>query len=282
MPQTSSAGMLHQHEGPTDRFRYEEGNLRIQKKLTQRGAAPRLPKMGDSIMARSGLLTRVAMALLLSAFAMLTWDTPATAGPVSPYYIESVNTKTLYRVEGSSVAASSTTYCNHCESAIAVAGDVRSIGAFAPNIGGLYGLNTTQSGTTYTFPFSADLRYHFVDGTTNGSRNFSTTPTYNSNFDRVGTTVFSFDRTWADAVALFSLPANYDITGITFGPGNGSLWLQGTYQTLNSTTVSFIDDFVMDATDLGGFDDSAVSSFGHALAMDYADGTLWSIYGPGS
>lgn len=226
----------------------------------------------------NGLL-RVGFALLPACLAIVSHGDAARAGPVSPYFIESSNTKTLYRVEGSSVVASSTTYCNHCESAIAVVRDVRSIGV----IGGLYGLNTAQQGITYPFPFNPALQYRFVDGTTNGLRNFSTTPTIDSNFNPAGPTVFSFDRVWADPVALFSMPANYFIDGITYDPSNGSLWLQGSYQSLAGTRVYFVDDFAMDGTDLGGFDDSAPTGFGgHALAMDYADGTLWSIYGPGS
>ena len=106
--------------------------------------------------------------------------------------------------------------------------------------------------------------------------------TQDANFNDAGVAVYPFDRAWQGPVALFGLSSAYTVNGVAFDPSNNSLWLQGASQ-FDTGTSHFVADDTMDGTLRSSCDDSSLDGFGgHALAMRDADGTLWSIYGPGS
>jgi hypothetical protein len=188
------------------------------------------------------------------------------AGPVSTMYLTSWSSKSLYTVQGNDVTGAAPTYCNHCEQAIAVSGDVRTTGKF-DGFGGRYNLDLSQTGTTYVPSSFLGL----TDGATDGHRNYG-----------VGSAaVYAFDRDWGNPTVLFQLADGVLAEGITFDPTNQSLWLQGTVTTQGSpnqapTTTSVLQNYDMAGLLLSSVDDLG----GGALAMDYADGTLWVVRGP--
>ncbi|MEO6277414.1 hypothetical protein [Roseateles sp.] len=206
-----------------------------------------------------------AVALLAFAATAAMWA-PAHAGPVSTLYLTNWSSKTLYTVQGDAVTGSAPTYCNHCEQPIAVYGDVRTMGN-GNGFGGRYNLDLTQTGTTYVQSTAVGL----VDGTTDGRRNYAVAAGYDGN----ASAVYAFDREWGDPTLLFLAGDGVRATGITYDPTNNTLWLQGALETQNGTT-GVLRNYQMGGALIASLTDLE----GGALAMDYADNTLWVVRGP--
>jgi hypothetical protein len=193
-----------------------------------------------------------------------------STGPTSKLYVESNNTKSLYIIQGNSVIAGpAPTYCNHCESAIAVDGDIRSLGT-TYGYGGQYNLDLTQTGTTY------DGYGNFQDATTDGLRNYAATQALDSNGAYAGIDVYGFGRDWSNPSVLFHLDTASYVDGITYDPTNNSLWIVSEDPAANY--AGLFQDFSMSGQVLTSF---AAAGFVNGLALDYADGTLWTIEGSG-
>ena len=213
---------------------------------------------------RSQILRVATAATVLTATALTSLA--AQAGPVSTMYLTNWSSASLYTVHGNAVTGSAPTYCNHCEQAIAVYGDVRTTGK-SDGFGGRYNLDLTQTATTYTPSSYLGL----TDGTTDGHRNYAVG----------GGAVYAFDRDWSNPLMLFQLGDGVLAEGITYDPGNNSLWLQGTLSTQGTpnqppTTTSVLQDYTLAGLLLSSVDDLG----GGGLAMDYADNTLWVVRGP--
>ncbi|WP_457356263.1 PEP-CTERM sorting domain-containing protein [Roseateles sp. P5_D6] len=208
---------------------------------------------------------KYALALLATA-ASTAMVAPAHAGPVSTLYLTNVSSKSLYTVQGDVVTGSAPTYCNHCEQPIAVYGDVRTMGN-GSGFGGRYNLDLTQTGTTYVQSTSVGL----VDGATDGRRNYAVAAGFGGN----PSGVYSFDREWGDPTLLFLLDDGARASGITYDPTNDTLWLQATVDT-PSGAAGELRNYQMDGRLMTSLSDLV----GGALAMDYADSTLWVVRGP--
>lgn len=206
-----------------------------------------------------------ALALLATA-ATAALAAPAYAGPVSTLYLTNVSSKSLYTVQGDAVTGSAPTYCNHCEQPIAVYGDVRTMGN-GSGFGGRYNLDLTQTGTTYVQSTNVGL----VDGATDGRRNYAVATGFGGN----PSGVYAFDREWGDPTLLFLLDDGARASGITYDPTNSTLWLQATLDTPNGAAGE-LRNYQMDGRLMTSHSDLV----GGALAMDYADNTLWVVRGP--
>lgn len=141
---------------------------------------------------------------------------------------------------------------NQYQYPIAVRDTVRTMGADVGAIGAEYRLTGTDLNTRYTHP---DGTSRCWDGATDGVHNYS--------IDTIGH-VYQFNLDWTDPVFLFSAGG---LGGLTYDPSNSSLWVG----LFSSSTM--LTDYSMAGAVLSSF------STGHdenmAVAMDYADGTLW-------
>ena len=135
---------------------------------------------------------------------------------------------------------------------IVVLDSVRTMGATSGDIGAEYDLNGNDLGTRYTHPASAPGRGW--DGATDGQNNYSID---------TGGVVTRFDLDWQNPVVLFDAGG---LGGITFDPSNNSLWI-------SQFSGSDIVEYSMSGTVLSSFNVGHTRNM--ALAMDYADGTLW-------
>lgn len=203
----------------------------------------------------------------------------AGVGPTSVLYLDSFNSKTIYAVQGSSVVNTVIEPCNHCEGAIAVSGDVRTVGQVSGAYGTRYSLGLTYNlnGPQYFDPFSSGQQTILEDGTTNGRQNFSTTALTDPTTQVTGpVSVYAFSRTWTNPKVQFTLPDNVGVDGITYDPSNNSLWLMEGV-TVSTTTLTAAVDYTMKGVVLSGF----FVNGEHGLAYDPADDTLWTNSGPG-
>jgi hypothetical protein len=143
------------------------------------------------------------------------------------------------------------------ESGLAVNGTVRSIG---PQTGYEYTLSGVFTGATFGPMFSP-----LYDGATDGVHNFASD--YNTAI------VYQFGLDWSAATPLFT--TNFrNLYGITYDPFRAALWLLGSdhsYGHIWLQEVSLSGEVIAQHA-LGD-----VKRRG--LAMDYADGSLWTFGG---
>ena len=142
------------------------------------------------------------------------------------------------------------------ENAIAVSGDIRTLGtgSASTTIGAQYSLQGAYTGTDYAYPVSGAA---FYDGTTDGVWNY--TLDYNSGG------LYRMDRNWANAQLLFNAGTGGS-NGITWDQSSNTLW-----------TSEWIGGLIRNWSMSGQLLNSWRTPFNYqgALAMDYADGTLW-------
>jgi hypothetical protein len=217
-------------------------------------------------------VTAVTGAAALGLMAAAAQASPIV-GPTSRLYLASVSDKTLYALQGADIVGSTQTYCNHCEAPIAVAGDIRTTASFSGN-GGQYRTDLTKTGVTYdsALPFNSPEQY--ADGATDGRRNY--TVAYSPQNALPFTTVYGFNRDWAERESVFTLTSNTSAIGITYDPTNNSIWLLSTVRDDVGGSREMIQDYALDGTLLSQF---ASVQYGRSLALDYADGTLWAVRG---
>lgn len=229
------------------------------------------------------VLSTARRAMLGLALALGMSAAAHAAGPTSVLYLDTENEAEIYAIQGASIINMvHAGPCIHCESALAVTTDIRSVGNFGGfgEYGSLYGLDLSHSPSApkYFNPFPAQQQI-LEDGASDGRRFFSTSAVYDAASDAYGPqTVYAFDKNWANPTVLFTVADNLTLDGITYDPVNGSMWLAETVDESSPSPTYLIADYALDGTLLSSF-----SSLGeHGLAMDYKDGTLWSIRGAGS
>jgi hypothetical protein len=212
-------------------------------------------------------LVRIALGFAASVgIASAAW-----AGPVSPYYLNNYDDRTIYVVQGSTVINSfpwsySSPDCVYCEANLAIAnGHVNTNwgGIFGgiPGEAGQYTLGGTPTGVSWinSPPPAGTVFEHIYDGTSDG------TQIYSVQYTAVPgpTQVVAYDLQWQNPVALFEVPQGS--IGITYDPVDNVLWIGNqNFQTLSqySLTGTLLTSFFAP----GG-------AFG--LAYDPADDTLW-------
>lgn len=228
--------------------------------------------MPHSLFQNSPLRLAAPLTIAFSLLASAAQASPVV-GPTSRLYLASFSDRTLYVLQGADIVATAQTYCNHCEAPIAVAGDIRTTATSSGN-GGQYRTDLTKTGVTYdtTLPFNSPEQ--FGDGATDGRRNYAVA--YNSQNLLPFTTVYGFNRDWAEREAVFNLTSNTSAIGITYDPTNNSLWLLSTVRDDVGGTREMIQDYALDGTLLSQF---ASLQYGRSLALDYSDGTLWAVRG---
>ncbi len=134
---------------------------------------------------------------------------------------------------------------------IVVRDTIRTMGASVGEVGAEYDFNGGDLGGRYTHPAPSSRCW---DGATDGQYNYA--------IDTAGD-VFQFDLDWSNPVFLFSVSS---FGGITYDPSSDSLWIS--LWTGNTITSYTRDGIVLSSFDAG-------HQRNMALAMDYADGTLW-------
>jgi hypothetical protein len=200
----------------------------------------------------------------LTVAACLLVSSVAVAGPNRRLYATAPGLDKIY-VFGGNHIISSWAKLHPGESPIAVMDTVRTSnqGYQDPEGGGPGGAEYTLSGTPTgaTYPGY----WEFYDGTTDGTYNYSVN--YNGN-------VYRFDRNWQNPEWIFGSSWGVYTTGITYDPLNNSLWIShygGNEIENRSLTGAFLSSFNTSPppSPWGYFSPTF-------LAMDYADGTLWT------
>lgn len=134
---------------------------------------------------------------------------------------------------------------------ITVRDTIRTTGASVGEIGAEYDFNGNDLGARYPHPAGTNRGW---DGATDGQFNYT--------LDTSGN-VSRFGLDWQNPVLLFSAG---DFGGITYDPSNDSLWVC----RWSSSTVT---NYSKAGAILSTFSTGHTQNM--ALAMDYADGTLW-------
>lgn len=186
----------------------------------------------------------------------------AEAGPISVLYL--TTSSQVAAVQGSNLLYSQPILVPF-EWAIAVEDTVRTASYWPTYLGDEIAGNEYSLGLgAPTGTMSVPTVVNVADGTTDGQYNYGAA--YN--------TVYRFGTDWSGGEALFSIDGPYDPgnwVGITYDSFSNSLWvLQYQDVTGAGTTVA---QFSLTGTLLSSFTTGRTQTT--ALAMDYADGTLW-------
>jgi hypothetical protein len=186
--------------------------------------------------------------------------THALAGPTSPLYItgdwsaqrtDDVGLRSIYVVQGANVINMWTKF-GLGESAIAVTDTVRTNGMDGGKEYTLSGVPTGVRFASWSWaPFSSGI----FDGTTDGTYNY-VARSY---------AVYRTDRDWANAVQLFGTVGWGGYMGITYDSSNNSFWLADSW-----------DDMIVNRSMTGEVLSSFPAPDPTFLALDHADGTLWT------
>jgi hypothetical protein len=201
-------------------------------------------------------------------------------GPVSPYYLDNVDTQTIYVVQGTSVINSfhwayGSSY--GAEGNLAIANRKLTTNGFGsaygpPATAGQYTLGGTPTGVSHveqpTPGVDPGTEVQF-DGTSDGRHNY-TVQYYATSGGSVIQNVIQTNLNWQNPVTLFSVESVPGVSagylGITYDPFNKSLWLSG-------WSTSIISDWSLSGKMLSSFSTGVITM--DALGMDYADRTLW-------
>lgn len=184
----------------------------------------------------------------------LSLSVSAIAGPISTYYLTAGDQSKIYVIQGNSLVntINTTSGYNH-PYPIAIADTIRTFTYSGGRYGTEYALDGTPTGNEYYNPSFLSL----TDGTTDGL-NYNYAIKWNTG------TVYQFDRSWANPLALFS--AGESFGGITYDSSNQSLWLnnRSTGETRNySLTGSLLSDF------------NTSTNVGWGLAYETQTDSLW-------
>lgn len=188
----------------------------------------------------------------------------ATAGPISPMYTTTGIGGPIYVVQGSAVVNSWAKH-SRAETALAISGGfVRTAGS-GDSAGSYLGSQYTLGGT-----FTGIKLAHCggcVDSTTDGAWNYAGS---RSGYGEV----LRANLDWSNVDTLFAIGWENYVSGITYDPTNHSLWI------IRGRGIElWLENRAMDGTLLSGFPLTAMYQGAYiaygALAMDYADHTLW-------
>lgn len=202
--------------------------------------------------------------------ALTCLSTITLAGPVSTLYVTSDfnSSSKTYVVQGNAIVSSFSNPTGR-ESAIAVDGDVRTMGDMAGAKGSRYDLaGNLLAASVYSTPTGIA---NFYDGTTDGQYNY----TIDHNNFNSGFAVYRFDRNWSNGTALFA-PTTRS-SGITYDKTSNTLW---TLNTVGSGTA--MQQYSMSGALLSTVDLLPDANLAYALAYDAADDTFWTFNYAGS
>jgi hypothetical protein len=212
-------------------------------------------------------------------------------GPVSPYYLDNWYDQTIYVVQGTSVINSfpwtyaAGTGAFNQEAILAIAnGHVTTNGEGsdygAPDHAGQYTLAGTETGVGHIGQPTPGLKNEVqLDGTSDGKHNY-TVDYYATQNDVYVEDIIETDLNWQHPTILFSPPSSLGVltgiswAGITYDPFNHSLWLAN-WDTTPHAGYGIIADFSLSGMPLSYFYTGVGVYDMSALAMDYADATLW-------
>lgn len=176
-------------------------------------------------------------------------------GPEGYYYIASGDQQRIDVLHGHDIDRTWNT--PDFEYPIVVTSTVKTYGTGEGNVGREYTLNGVATGTTYTNTGTGT----FYDGATDGRSNYAI------NWDNGD--LVQFDGNWANPQTLFNTGGGGNHLGVTYDPSNDSFWIaEFSGQTVSNVT--------RDGTVLTSFE-SGITTGQAALALDYADGTLWMV-----
>ena len=204
-----------------------------------------------------GQLSGVLVAGTIAALA----STPASAGPVTPYWLTAGDQGRTYVVQGNSVIQTHTYSPGaHHEYPIAIADTVRTFGGVNTRFGREYNLDGTLTGTTYTNtgPFNG-----VWDGTTNAS-------TANYSLTQGSHQVVRYDRDWTNPTVLFGTTGlSSQWGGITYDSSDDTIWLKARGSNAG------LRQYALDGTLLGSFTVAGTTNWG--LAYEEATDSFWSL-----
>ncbi len=193
---------------------------------------------------------------ILMLLILISFVCDVQSGPLSKYYMVQWQNAGMQVIQGNNVVQSWASAGN-CELAVAVNGTIKTAAYYySGGYGVEYSLTGTNMGSTYPVYYT----YHLHDGTTDG--------TYNYAIEWASQQIYRFDTNWSNPQAIFSTSGLGlgNMLGITYDPTDKTLWLQG-HGNYNIAHVT------MSGTLLGSF--TINEYYAGALAMDYADNTLW-------
>lgn len=172
----------------------------------------------------------------------------------SEYYLHSGDQAAFSVIRGGSLIRrwSTAVGTDRSQNLIAVRRTVRTTGSQIGRLGAEYNLDGRDLGSRYEHPSGAWVCW---DGATDGAHHYA--------IDTSGG-IYRFSLDWSEPVLLFSVEG---LGSLTYDPDGDSLWVA----VFSGST--FVTEYSLDGRALRSF------STGHersvALAMDYADRTLW-------
>lgn len=190
------------------------------------------------------------LVVLTTIFFLSSFSFADTLGPTSELYVTVWANAGIAVLQGNSIVRSWATSGTN-EIAIAVTDKVRTMGHTSGSIGAEYTLSGSFTGNRYT---SGQTYFH--DGASDGQYNYAVI--WNTG------NIYRYGLDWQNPQYLFN--AGADGLGITYDPTNNSLWL-------SSWGNGTVKNFSLAGNLLSSF--TTRDSHNTALAMDYADGTLW-------
>lgn len=194
-------------------------------------------------------MPRTPTMLMLLALAGPTW------AQTDALYYTDTGTDTLHIVQGGADAPIALPVGSIDEVAIAVAGDVRTLGGRTDGTR-QYDLAGAYTGPSFARPaIAAD----FHDGTTNGVHNFATAS---------DGWVYRFDRDWQNPTPLFQ-PVSGG-WGITYDHANATLWISNGFSTVEQYSMT-------GGTPLSSFTLLPGTFTENAIAWEPSTDTIWVI-----
>lgn len=196
--------------------------------------------------------------LLLVLCISMVFSATVGAFPTSDYYLTNGDGRTLIIISGASFSKHPQGQMDHKEYPIAVNGVIVTTGHFTGQVGGYYDLSGNYLGPSSGTSWGAYL----YDGTTDGAYNYA------YNWSSGG--VYQYGSDWSGGSLLFTFPESvgHDYLGITYDPSNDSFWISGFY-------TNVVENRDRSGNLLSSFNASYFPNLLTALALDYADGTLW-------
>lgn len=197
---------------------------------------------------------RLGTSIVIAAFA-----TAGAQAQTSPLYALNSYSGATFVVQGGSLVNSFTRADPLYTSAVAISGDIRTVGHTHGSSGSRYALNGAPLGGAYTNNTSTAP---FYDGGTDGhSYNYSL---------RYGTNqVWRFDRNWQNGAVLLNLPGvAADAAGVTYNTQTGGFFISGYSQ------LAYYDSLGVQVW-TRGHEGGVPAQFG--VAYDPADDTIWTV-----
>ncbi len=193
-----------------------------------------------------------------ASIAMVTALTAGAHAQMSPLYALDSYSGATFVVQGGALVNSFTRTDPLYTAAVAIAGDIRTMGHTHGSSGSQYDMNGAPLGGTYT---NNTATAPFYDGGTDGT-------TYNYSLRYNTNELWRFDRDWQNGQVLYSLPGvAADAAGVTYNMQTGGFFISG------YTQLAYYDSFGAQVW-TRGHEGGVLAQFG--VAYDPADDTIWT------